>query len=36
MPISRALVLHSGGQNSTTWLVWALERYDAVEAVGFD
>ena len=33
---SRALVLFSGGQDSTTALAWALERFDAVETVGFD
>lgn len=31
-----ALVLFSGGQDSTTTLAWALERYDHVETVGFD
>ena len=31
-----ALVLFSGGQDSTTCLAWALDRYDAVETVGFD
>ena len=31
-----ALVLFSGGQDSTTCLAWALARYDAVETVGFD
>ncbi len=32
----RALVLFSGGQDSATCLAWALERFDAVETVGFD
>ena len=32
----RALVLFSGGQDSTVCLVWALERFDHVETVGFD
>ncbi len=32
----RALVLFSGGQDSSTCLVWALERFDHVETVGFD
>jgi 7-cyano-7-deazaguanine synthase len=31
-----ALVLVSGGQDSTTCLGWALERYDRVETIGFD
>ena len=31
-----ALVLFSGGQDSTTTLAWALDRYDHVETVGFD
>ena len=31
-----ALVLFSGGQDSTTCLAWALDRYDHVETIGFD
>ena len=31
-----ALVLFSGGQDSTTCLAWALNRYDYVETLGFD
>ena len=33
---SRALVLFSGGQDSTVCLAWALARHDVVETVGFD
>jgi 7-cyano-7-deazaguanine synthase len=33
---TRALVLYSGGQDSTTCLAWALARYREVETVGFD
>lgn len=31
-----ALVLFSGGQDSTTCLAWALGRFDHVETIGFD
>ena len=31
-----ALVLFSGGQDSTACLAWALERYAGVETIGFD
>ncbi|GHC79194.1 7-cyano-7-deazaguanine synthase QueC [Limoniibacter endophyticus] len=31
-----ALVLFSGGQDSTTCLAWALARYERVETLGFD
>ncbi len=31
-----ALVLFSGGQDSTTCLAWALDRYDHIETIGFD
>lgn len=33
---SEALVLFSGGQDSTTCLAWALERFARVETIGFD
>ena len=32
----RALVLFSGGQDSTTCLAWALANYGCVETIGFD
>jgi 7-cyano-7-deazaguanine synthase len=36
-PVSTgALVLFSGGQDSTVCLAWALDRYGRVETVGFD
>ncbi|OGB27710.1 MAG: 7-cyano-7-deazaguanine synthase QueC [Burkholderiales bacterium RIFCSPLOWO2_02_FULL_57_36] len=31
-----ALVLFSGGQDSTTCVAWALSRYENVETIGFD
>lgn len=33
---SGALVLFSGGQDSTTCLAWALNHFDQVETIGFD
>jgi 7-cyano-7-deazaguanine synthase len=33
---TRALVLFSGGQDSTTCLAWALDRFDHVETIGFE
>jgi 7-cyano-7-deazaguanine synthase len=35
-PASAALVLFSGGQDSSVCLAWALDRYARVETVGFD
>jgi 7-cyano-7-deazaguanine synthase len=32
----KALVLFSGGQDSTTCLAWALNTFEVVETVGFD
>jgi 7-cyano-7-deazaguanine synthase len=36
MSAKTALVLFSGGQDSTTCLAWALSRFEEVETVGFD
>src|ERR1700742_4754647 len=38
VPISSdtALVLFSGGQDSTVCLAWALQRFQRVETIGFD
>src|SRR3954465_5712948 len=35
-PKATALVLFSGGQDSTTWLAGALDRFARVETIGFD
>lgn len=35
MPETSALVLFSGGQDSTVCLAWALGRYERVETIGF-
>ncbi len=35
-PTDAALVLFSGGQDSSVCLAWALDRYQRVETVGFD
>ena len=35
-PTDAALVLFSGGQDSSVCLAWALDRYERVETVGFD
>jgi 7-cyano-7-deazaguanine synthase len=34
--LNSALVLFSGGQDSTVCLAWALERFERVETIGFD
>ncbi len=36
MKAAKALVLFSGGQDSTTCLAWALNHYEYVETIGFD
>ena len=36
LPDTRALVLFSGGQDSTICLAWALQRFSEVETIGFD
>ncbi|MEZ5852466.1 MAG: 7-cyano-7-deazaguanine synthase QueC [Hyphomicrobiaceae bacterium] len=36
MSTTKAIVLFSGGQDSTVCLAWALSRFDVVETIGFD
>ena len=36
LPLGNALVLFSGGQDSTVCLAWALARFGSVETIGFD
>ncbi|SDJ84030.1 7-cyano-7-deazaguanine synthase QueC [Sediminibacillus albus] len=36
MEKNKAVVVFSGGQDSTTCLFWALEKFDEVEAITFD
>ena len=36
MTNTQALVLFSGGQDSTVCLAWALDRFDRIETIGFD
>lgn len=33
---TKALVLHSGGQDSTTCLAWAMEKFGHIETISFD
>ena len=34
--MNKAIILLSGGQDSTTCLYWAKQKFDLVEAIGFD
>ncbi len=33
---NQAVILHSGGQDSTTCLMWALKKFDKVMLISFD
>ena len=34
--MKKAIILFSGGQDSTTCLYWAKEKFDKIYAIGFD
>ena len=34
--MNKAIILHSGGQDSTTCLMWALKKFDEVQLISFD
>ena len=34
--VKKALILHSGGQDSTTCLAWTLKKFDTIETISFD
>jgi 7-cyano-7-deazaguanine synthase len=36
MDSQKSLVIFSGGQDSATCLFWAIEKFDYIEAIGFD
>lgn len=36
MTQNKALIILSGGQDSTTCLFWALDKFDSIEAISFD
>ena len=34
--MNKALILFSGGQDSTTCLYWAKKKFDSIQAIGFN
>ena len=34
--MNKALILLSGGQDSTTCLYWAKKKFDSIQAIGFN